>query len=442
MPFKNFDFTSPYGLTGQPTIGGGMQQLNAFAPTPAPTNNKNDRMAYLLYALGGALKGDKNFVQNTLALQEMQEGKAKEKARIDALRKAVTDPEFAAKYPWAKDMYNLAGADALSPIVSGIASSYKPTTASAERFSFVDITTGLPAGTVLKSDTQKIAQIESDPRYRITPLASIPKDAAGSIEIKELVDENNIFIENIDEKDWVKRKEAGTLPPGSKLQNLGTGMRAADSGPERMDKAFAPIQEQFIAGEVLITGLSNTAKILAENPQAANDIVAGGAKVYSFIQSNVEGFDNLITRGQNSAVYNDVSKSKTSYDSKRNWSEEIDSLVSATGITESRIIDMAFALSAAKGQEGKGLSDRDFQNAIDMLSKGYNVGQKIDLFNDIAGRITNEFNIGRGVMISQNPALQAKYDALGDLSSFIDPRLQQTPPLTTGGPRRIRRQVP
>ena len=442
MPFKNFDFTSPYGLTGQPTIGGGMQQLNAFAPTPAPTNNKNDRMAYLLYALGGALKGDKNFVQNTLALQEMQEGKAKEKARIDALRKAVTDPEFAAKYPWAKDMYNLAGADALSPIVSGIASSYKPTTASAERFSFVDITTGLPAGTVLKSDTQKIAQIESDPRYRITPLASIPKDAAGSIEIKELVDENNIFIENIDEKDWVKRKEAGTLPPGSKLQNLGTGMRAADSGPERMDKAFAPIQEQFIAGEVLITGLSNTAKILAENPQAANDIVAGGAKVYSFIQSNVEGFDNLITRGQNSAVYNDVSKSKTSYDSKRNWSEEIDSLVSATGITESRIIDMAFALSAAKGQEGKGLSDRDFQNAIDMLAKGYNVGQKIDLFNDIAGRITNEFNIGRGVMISQNPALQAKYDALGDLSSFIDPRLQQTPPLTTGGPRRIRRQVP
>ena len=134
--------------------------------------------------------------------------------------------------------------------------------------------------------------------------------------------------------------------PGYKLRNLGSGITAADSGPERMDKAFAPIQEQFIAGEVLITGLSNTAKILAENPAIANDVVKGGAKVYSFIQSNVEGFDKLITRGQNSAVYNDVSKSKTSYDSKRNWSEEIDSLVSATGITESRIIDMAFALSA------------------------------------------------------------------------------------------------
>ena len=442
MEFKNFDFTSPYGLTGQPTIGGGAQQPNAFAPTPtaAPTNNKSDRMAMLLYALGGALKGDKDFVQNTLALQNMQEGKKKQEERNrvwkEGLKKAETDGTI------PKSFIDFAKILPQDKAIDFIASSFKPTTASAERFSFVDITTGLPAGTVLKSDTQKIAQIESDPRYRITPLAGIPKDAAGSIEIKELVDENNIFIENIDEKDWVKRKEAGTLPLGSKLQNLGTGMRAADSGPERMDKAFAPIQEQFIAGEVLITGLSNTAKILAENPAIANDVVKGGAKVYSFIQSNVEGFDNLITRGQNSAVYNDVSKSKTSYDSKRNWSEEIDSLVSATGITESRIIDMAFALSAAKGQEGKGLSDRDFQNAIDMLSKGYNVGQKIDLFNDIAGRITTEFDIGRKVMISQNPALQDRYTALGDLSPFIDPRLQQTPPLTTGGPRRIRRQVP
>lgn len=431
MEFKNFDFTSPYGLTGQPTIGGGMQQGNAFAPTPAPTNNKNDRMAYLLYALGGALKGDKNFVQNTLALQNMQEGKAKEKARIETLRKTVTDPVFAAKYPWAKDMYNLAGPDALSPIVSGIASSYKPTTASAERFSFIDKTTGLPAGTVLKSDTQKIAQIESDPRYLITPLAGIPKDASSSIEIKELVDESGLFVENITEKDWLKRKEAGTLPANYKLRNLGSGITAADSGSERMDKAFAPAQEQFIAGEVLISGLSDTAKIFADNPEIANDIVKGGAKVYSFLDSNVKGFSNLVGKGQRSAVYGEVLKSQISYDSKRNWSEEIDSLVSATGISESRIIDMAFALSAAKGQEGKGLSDRDFQNAIDMLSKGYNVGQKIDLFNDIAGRITNEFNIGRSVMISQNPALQAKYDALGDLSSFIDPRSQQAPGLSS-----------
>jgi hypothetical protein len=392
-------------------------------------SDKNQKLGMMLYALGGALRGDKNFVQNTLALQEMQEGKKKQEERNRVWKEGLKQAETDGTIP--KSFLDFAKILPQDKAMDFIASSYKPTTASAERFSFVDITTGLPVGTVLKTDTQKIAQIENDPRFLITPLSGIPRDASSSIEIKELVDENNIFLENLTEEDWQKRKEAGTLPLGSKLQNLGTGQRAADSGPERINKMFAPVKEQFIAGEVLITGLSDTAKILAENPAIANDIVKGGAKVYSFIQSNVEGFDDLITRGQNSAVYNDVSKSKTSYDSKRNWSKEIDSLVSATGITESRIIDMAFALSAAKGQEGKGLSDRDFQNAIDMLSKGYNVDQKIDLFNDIAGRITTEFNIGRKVMISQNPALQARYDALGDLSSFVDPRLQQTPPPAT-----------
>ena len=413
--------SNPLSPTVNPLINPQIDRKQLAGDVADVKDAKNQKLAMMLYALGGALKGDKNFVQNTLAIQQMQEGKAKEKARIETLRKTVTNPEFAAKYPWAKDMYDLAGADALSPIVSGIASSYKPTTASAERFSIFDKRTGLPTGTVLKSEAETWKKSNTDTNLQLGPLSALPRDTESSIEIKELVDENNIFIENLTEKEWVKRKKAGTLPLGSKLQNLGTGQKAADSPNERLDKSFAPITEKFIASEILITGLSDTAKILAENPQVANDIVSGGAKVYSFIESNVKGFDNLVTKGKNSAVYNDVTKSKTSYDSKRNWSKEIDDLVSATGITESRIIDMAFALSASKGQEGKGLSDRDFQNAIDMLSKGFNAQQKIALFNDITNRIQTEFNIEKSAILRVNPELQGKYNALGDLSSFVNP---------------------
>lgn len=47
--------------------------------TPNPMGGgKNDKLSLMLYALGGALKGDKNFMQNTLALQQMQEGKKKQ----------------------------------------------------------------------------------------------------------------------------------------------------------------------------------------------------------------------------------------------------------------------------------------------------------------------------------------------------------------------------
>ena len=50
----------------------------------APMSDRNQKLGLMLYALGGALRGDKDFVQNTLALQQMQEGKKKQEARKKA----------------------------------------------------------------------------------------------------------------------------------------------------------------------------------------------------------------------------------------------------------------------------------------------------------------------------------------------------------------------
>lgn len=81
----------------------GSQPSNPFSPTVNPLINpqidkkqlatdvatnkaaiksdKNQKLGLMLHALGGALKGDKNFVQNTLAIQTMQEGKKKQEER-------------------------------------------------------------------------------------------------------------------------------------------------------------------------------------------------------------------------------------------------------------------------------------------------------------------------------------------------------------------------
>jgi hypothetical protein len=68
--------------------------------TPSPFGDmsqklegKNDKLKLMLYALGGALKGDKDFVQNTLALQNIQEGKKKQEAQKKKYE------EFLAKLP-------------------------------------------------------------------------------------------------------------------------------------------------------------------------------------------------------------------------------------------------------------------------------------------------------------------------------------------------------
>ena len=55
----------------------GQQQKQA----PVSSGGKNDKLSLMLYALGGALKGDKNFVQSTMQLQQMQEGKKKQEEK-------------------------------------------------------------------------------------------------------------------------------------------------------------------------------------------------------------------------------------------------------------------------------------------------------------------------------------------------------------------------
>lgn len=49
--------------------------------------DRNKKLGFMLYALGGALRGDKNFVQNTMQIRTLQEGKEKE----DKKKKAFQD---------------------------------------------------------------------------------------------------------------------------------------------------------------------------------------------------------------------------------------------------------------------------------------------------------------------------------------------------------------
>ena len=64
-----------------PQINTRQLATNVQANQDAAKSAKNDMLAQMLMALGGALRGDKNFVQNTLAIKNMQEGKKKEEER-------------------------------------------------------------------------------------------------------------------------------------------------------------------------------------------------------------------------------------------------------------------------------------------------------------------------------------------------------------------------
>ena len=70
------------------------------------------------------------------------------------------------------------------------------------------------------------------------------------------------------------------------------------------------------------------------------------------------------------------------------------------------------------------MSDRDFQNALDIISKGVNAEQKIAVMQDISRRITNEYNTTIDIAKKLNAADEQTIDKLEQFStlpSFVNP---------------------
>jgi len=395
MAFDFGQMLQAYNVSGgQP---GGVQPMQSPIGMPpvgsAQKDAKSQKMAMLLYALGGALKGDKDFVKNTLALQEMQEGKAKEKARIDALRKAVTDPEFAAKYPWAKDMYNLAGPDALSPIVSGIASSYKPTTASAERFSVFSNSAGRPISSVLKTDAKTIAEIQTNPDLQIVPLSAPARGTDADIDTWAVTNSDGIRV-----NDLVNPTKA-ELDEVVKAGNFINKTPVLSTAGKGLEKGLGEIKgwndkngllERAMGYKGLVRSGNRIIKNLYENPEsvlAVGDI----SQVFNQIGQELTAAGAIINPEERNAFVNKAPKEVRG---------AFSNLATKTAISESQLLDFAYQIAKVRGQEGRGLSDQDFKNFQKIISAGRTAEEK-------AAALTNFI---QGIKVEVQGALEDERD--------------------------------
>jgi len=452
----------------------GSQPINPLSPTVNPLINpqidrkqlagdvadvkdaKNQKLAMMLYALGGALKGDKNFVQNTMALQEMQEGKAKQKARIETLRKTVTNPEFAAKYPWAKDMYDLAGADALSPIVSGIASSYKPTTDSVERFSVFSKSAGRPISSVLKTDAKTISEIQADPDLQIVPLSAPATGKSADIDTWAVTNSEGIRVKDLinpTKEELQEQVKAGNfINKTPVLSTAGKGIEK-ELGEIRGWNDDGGLLERAMAYKGLVRSGNRIVQNLYDNPEsvlAVGDI----AQVVDQIGQELTAVGAIVNPEARNTFIN---KSPQGQDNAR-IREQFRELASQTALTESQLLDFAYQIAKVRGQEGRGLSDQDFKNFQKIISAGRTAEQKAraltnfieGIKSEVQGALEDEREY-RNVELVRDPEnrqANAVVSGIQDVFStgFADIQnpfmQQQTPPPTTGGPRRIRRQVP
>ena len=121
---------------------------------------------------------------------------------------------------------------------------------------------------------------------------------------------------------------------------------------------------------------------MMENPSIAAAGVGFTAstitKVRSFAENiglaNPDTYDNFLN---NADKY-------ISTDTNFNWAERVKQVSLDYNINESLINNTAYALAAAFGQEGRGLSDKDWSNALKILSGGGNATERTAVLYELS----------------------------------------------------------
>lgn len=420
-----FDFTNPYGMvTGQPNIGPITPQTPTTPQTPNPMGGgKNDKLSLMLFALGGALKGDKNFVQSTMQLQQMQEGKRRKKEMEENWNKALGNLEGNIN-PTLLELARVVGPEKGAGLVASGLPTSKP--GSVERFSIFSNKAGSVIGSVLKTDAEGIATVQADPDKQIVPLSAPSTSKSAVSDPLRTITMGGKVIKNVRDSKLTSEEINKINQAGQVIQPLGFTEKFESS----KDVNFEPIKKKYLATENIIVKTSELAQKFYDEPTSALAVGRGSQFVDSVIQNLDQGL-NLISSAKDKKSYQYLQKTSTSLSGK-DFSDAIIQASEASGVAESRIRDLGYLFAAARGQEGRGLSDKDFENALKIVSGGVGAAGRSAVLKDVSNSLRNEFyrDINFDIATSENEAYVNKLKGLPELQYYVDPFAQQTPSAT------------
>ena len=249
----------------------------------------------------------------------------------------------------------------------------KPTTDSSTRFSILD--NGKQIGTILRSDIEGIREAESK-GFQIANLAS-----------------------------------PTTRPTGK-------------------NTIFDDLLTQHKATNKIISTTQGLANKFAEDPASAL-AVGGVAQFVDSVVQNIDQVGNFLKDTDNEAFQSatqGLSVEGTDFNTR------IQEISQRTGVTESRIRDLAYLFAAARGQTGRGLSDKDYENALRIVSGGVGARGRTAVLEDVANRLSEELMMDINYITKTNPDNQNlinQINNLPDINTFINPFTQVQP--QTGG---------
>ena len=194
--------------------------------------------------------------------------------------------------------------------------------------------------------------------------------------------------------EFVEGQKSGLYPAGSTIVNIPTGTEAPKPPkPEVFSGENKPFADKWQATSILQQNLQNYTDELQKMDEAALTGVGAGAKFATSLIQNTKGFLNLAS-GDTKSFYDDA-VAKDSYTTLEgtNFKQRLERVSDQFGVNESQVRDLAYLFAAARGQEGRGLSDKDYENALQIVSGGVGKQGKIavieSVYNRLGGEISN-----------------------------------------------------
>ena len=194
--------------------------------------------------------------------------------------------------------------------------------------------------------------------------------------------------------EFTQGQAAGIYPKGSTIVNIPTGTEAPKAPkPEVFSVENKPFADKWQATSNLQQNLQNYTNELQKMDEAALTGVGAGAKFATSLIQNTKGFLNLASADTKS-FYNDA-VAKNSYTTLEgtDFTARLKNVSNQFGVNESQVRDLAYLFAAARGQEGRGLSDKDYENALQIVSGGVGKEGKIavieSVYNRLGGEISN-----------------------------------------------------
>lgn len=240
-------------------------------------------------------------------------------------------------------------------------------------------------------------------------------------ELYQLVDENNKFLNNITEQDFLALQDSGDLPEGAKLTRIPQGTEAAKSvSVGEVSDVFTGLETEVNANQQLQTGLDDIIETIKETEEAAL-FVGDVVQFTDSVIQNIDAATNLLSKASDNPIYKNlqedifVVKDEGGADITDNVKNQIKNISKGNAKLESQIKDLAYLFAAARGQEGRGLSDKDFQNALNIISGGVGPEGRIAVINDVKRRFKRDLSNKLSI---KKETYQGLYDANPDNENY------------------------